>query len=192
VPSRARSDSLARMLRCAVVLASIVLLSSCGAGEGGARAALDEVEREDEAGASRPEREAARAVPAPREALAPAAPPSPASPEPATAPAALALSRLDGPTDAEDGAGGVARSTRAVAIDLDALRVPPRALDPVLVVGSRRFVHYHHPRVGTLRFVAAGPELLEEGAAAYVQFGDDEADRIPLTDALHVPAEVRR
>lgn len=185
------------MPRCAIALATLVLLSSCGAGEGGARAALEEVEREDEAGTSRPEREAARAVPAPREALAPAAPPGPGSSEPGAAvpappPAALALSRLDGPTDAEDGAGGVAPSARAVALDLDALRVPTRALDPVLVVGSRRFVHYHHPRVGTLRFVAAGPELLEEGAAVYVQFGDDAADRIPLTDALHVPAEVRR
>jgi hypothetical protein len=110
---------------------------------------------------------------------------------PAAAPP-LALSRLEEPADAEDGAGGVARSERAIAIDLDALRVPPRALDPVLVVGSRRFVHYLHPRVGTLRYVAAGPELLEEGAAAYVQYGDDEASRIVLTDALHVPAEVRR
>jgi|GEM_PF-3377650 len=180
------------MLRCALVMASVVLWSSCGAGEGGARAALEEGEREDEAGTSRPEREAARSDSLPGEALAPSAPVGPAAADPAAPTPVIVLSRLAEPTDAEDGEGGTTRSDRAVAIDLDALRVPPRALDPVLVVGRRRFVHYHHPRVGTLRFVAAGPELLEEGAEASVQFGDDETDRIVLSDALHVPAEVRR
>src|SRR5690349_13151927 len=46
--------------------------------------------------------------------------------------------------DAEDGEGGVVHASSPIAVDLDAHAFPPRALDPVLTVGSLRFVHYGH------------------------------------------------
>lgn len=82
--------------------------------------------------------------------------------------------------EAEDGAGGRTRAPLAVLVDLDARRVPPRGLDPVLHVGPRVLRHYEHPRVGVLRFVLAADALPPDGAALFVQYGDDETTRLAL------------
>jgi hypothetical protein len=91
----------------------------------------------------------------------------------------LSLARL-ADVEAEDGAGGRIRASRAIAFDLDARRVPPRALDPVLRVGARTLRHYTHPRPGTLRFVLDETALPADGAPVSVQYGDDEASRLAL------------
>lgn len=172
------------MLR-AVPLSLLLFLASCGAGEDGTRASLEEGEREDEAGTTRASRERASAASGTGSTSI--------DPGPAETPRpSMMLFRLTEPTEAEDGAGHTATSERAIAIDLDASRFPPRALDPVLTVGTLRFVHYRHPRVGTLRFVVASHELLVDGAEVSVQYGDDASSRVVLTEALAVPAEVRR
>jgi hypothetical protein len=172
------------MLR-AVPLCLFLLLSACGAADDGARASLEEGERDDEAGTTRASREGASA--AGGAGTTAIDPPAAEAPRPS-----MMLFRLTEPTEAEDGAGHTATSERAVAIDLDASRFPPRALDPVLTVGTLRFVHYRHPRIGTLRFVAASHELLVDGAEVSIQYGDDASSRVVLTDALVVPSEVRR
>lgn len=91
----------------------------------------------------------------------------------------LALLRL-ADVEAEDGDGGQARVPRAIAFELDARRVPPRALDPVLRVGPRTLRHYTHPRPGTLRFVLDERALPADGAAVSVQYGDDATSRLDL------------
>lgn len=163
----------------------LFLLSACGAREDAVREPL--TEREDEAGTSRPAREALTAAPGTVEATAGIDPTAAEVPVPP-----LALTRLTGPSEAEDGAGHASISETAVAIDLDARRFPARALDPVLFVGEMRFIHYHHPRIGTLRFVAAEHALLVDGAEVSVQYGDDVASRTVIEPHLTVPAEVRR
>jgi hypothetical protein len=82
--------------------------------------------------------------------------------------------------EAEDGAGGRSLAPLAVAFDLDARRVPARALDPVLHVGARLLRRYEHPRVGVLRFVLAEGALPPDGVEVFVQYGDDETTRLPL------------
>lgn len=90
----------------------------------------------------------------------------------------LALVRL-ADIEAEDGHGARER-TRGVAFDLDAHAFPPRALDPVLHVGTLALHHYEHPRVGTLRFVLAEDALPADGAPLFVQYGDDALSRTDL------------
>lgn len=177
-----------------VLPVTLLLLSACGAREDAVREPL--TEREDEAGTSRPAREALTAAPGTAEtgtAEATAGLGDPTEVPTAEVPVPpLALTRLTGPSEAEDGAGHASISETAVAIDLDARRFPARALDPVLFVGEMRFIHYHHPRIGTLRFVAAEHALLVDGAEVSIQYGDDVASRTVIEPHLTVPAEVRR
>lgn len=90
--------------------------------------------------------------------------------------------------DAEDGRGTSARAARAIAFDLDAHLLPPRALDPVLLVGELTVRHYSHPRVGTLRFVLDEAALPANGTSVAAQYGDDERSRVTLgvIDRAHV------
>ena len=91
--------------------------------------------------------------------------------------------------EAENDRGERVQSPRPIAIDLDAHRFPPRALDPVLVIGQRRFRHYRHPRPGVLRFVIADVSLLEAGARVEIAYEGEES--VLITDALSIPPEVR-
>ena len=162
--------------------AALVLLG-CGAeGRGpastGATLAAQEEERSptavvepgDTVGATRAEREAARATPV----------------EPAAAREESPTMRLSilAPGPAEDGSGRTVQSPRPVAIDLDAHAFPPRALDPVLSIGQLRLRHYQHPEPGVLRFVLSDAALLTEGAAVSVEYEGDAQSRVVLTDAL--------
>lgn len=171
-----------------VVSGSAIGLVGCGAQEDGARASLSAPE--DEAGSTRASRETERTeVAAPIGAIDDR-PTTEPLPPPRAAVAPLSISRLEGPTEAEDGAGNLVSSERAVAIDLPSASFPPRALDPVLTIGAQRFVHYRHPRLGVLRFIAASPELLVEGSAVSVRYGEETPTVV--SPALSVPAEVRR
>ena len=178
------------------------LALACGAHEDGTRASLEV--SEDEAGSTRAGREEASVETASVEtanlerpgiasgATESASEPSSSPSGALTAPApSLTLSRLEGTVDAEDGAGHVAPSDRAIAVDLDASRFPPRALDPVLHIGSLRFTHYRHPRIGVLRFVVAGAELLVPGSEVFVAYPGDETRTVVVSPALVVPPEVR-
>jgi hypothetical protein len=83
-------------------------------------------------------------------------------------------------TQAEDGLGGTLPDAAAIAFDVDAQRVPPRALDPVLLVGALSLYHYTHPRIGTLRFVIAEEALPSDRAPIAVQYGQDASSRLAL------------
>lgn len=96
----------------------------------------------------------------------------------------LVAFRALGAGDAEDGAGHLVRGARCVAVDLDARAFPPRALDPVLLVGALRFVHYSHPSVGVLRFTLDDAGRLPLGAEVSVQYGEDAHGRRLLVQAL--------
>lgn len=166
------------------------LALACGAQEDGARASLEA--SEDEAGSTRAGREAPSVAveAAPSVASTESTEAGPSGELSAPAPL-LTLSRLEGTVEAEDGAGHRAPSDRAIAVDLDASRFPPRALDPVLHIGSLRFTHYRHPRIGVLRFVVAGAELLVPGSVVSVAYPGDEARTVVVSPALVVPPEVR-
>lgn len=91
--------------------------------------------------------------------------------------------RLGAVAAAEDGLGATVAASAAVAVDLDAHRFPPRALDPVLEVGRLRFRHYTHPAPGVLRFIVADGAVLERGDELAVQYGDDVRSRVVLEAA---------
>lgn len=101
-----------------------------------------------------------------------------AEPEPS---ATFTVTSLGAVLDAEDGLGARVATTDAVAVDLDARRFRPRALDPVLEVGALRFVHYQHPEPGVLRFVLADATVLERGEPIAIQYGEDARSRVVLT-----------
>lgn len=105
----------------------------------------------------------------------------------ATPVASLTLVRLLD-VDAEDGRGTSARAARAIAFDLDAHLLPPRALDPVLLVGGLTLTHYSHPRVGTLRFVLDETALPANGTSVAAEYAGDEGSRVTLgvIDRAHV------
>ncbi len=185
----------------ALVLAS---LTGCGGdpsrGPGAAAEPLTEpseparddrvVEEEDSAGASRGQLEGSRATIAPEPGT------TVARPEEATVTARpLVTLTLVTDLEAEDGAGGVAHAAQALAFELDARSVPPRALDPVLHVGELRARRYAHPRPGVLRFVLATAALPTDGVAVFVQYGEDETTRRELgtlgRGALALPTGVR-
>lgn len=177
-----------------IAIPSLAFLLACGAQEGGARASLEV--SDDEPGSTRAGREAENdtvetAPTVAREDGASATGSTPATPILPPVPL-LTLSRLEGTVEAEDGAGHLAPSDRAIAIDLDASRFPPRALDPVLSIGGLRFTHYRHPRIGVLRFLVAGPELLVPGSEVSVAYPGDETSRVVVSPSLVVPAEVSR
>jgi hypothetical protein len=180
------------------------LLGGCGEPETRSTAPALELEaRADEPGATRASREAAReedgrelpsAAPpahAPIDSLgagagaAPsAAAPPPATPS-ATRPAGAGVTLRAISTDVgEDGHGGTIAARDPIALDLDARRFPPRALDPVLTVGSLRLARYRHPRPGVLRFVLADRALLSPGAVASVQYGDDGSSRTIVSSGI--------
>lgn len=89
--------------------------------------------------------------------------------------------------EAEDGRGATVPADDPVALDLrSADGFPGRARDPVLHVGSLRFHRYSHPAPDTLRFVVASRSLLPAGARVALQYGDDEASRVVVTESLEV------
>lgn len=143
----------------------------------------------DEPGSTRASREAARADDHPA-APAITAPSSPVIPTTPIVRPLLSITAIDA-REGEDGSGATIAATRPLALDLDARRVPPRALDPVLHVGALRFTRYAHPQPGVMRFVVADRALLPEGAEVFVQYGDETSTRLVLTPALELPAEVR-
>ena len=87
----------------------------------------------------------------------------------------------------EDGRGRVVAATDPVALDVTAERFGARALDPVLHVGSLRFVHYAFPSKGVMRFVSADAAQLAPGSEVWLQWGDDVRTRVVLTRSLEVP-----
>jgi hypothetical protein len=165
----------------------VLVLTACGGNEPrGSSSELDEA-RPDEPGSTRASREASEAsevseVSAAADGpLAPEVAPRAEVPRPI-----LALVDVDA-REAEDGRGETVAASRPVAIDLDARRFPPRALDPTLHVGELRFLRYAHPRPGVLRFVVADRALLPAGAEVAVQYGDDPDSRVLVTSSLEVP-----
>lgn len=154
-----------------VVLAA--LLSACAGGSPPPPSATPAPVEGDEPGATRASREAAHAEPAATvlEAGAP------------DAPATFTVTALGAVADAEDGMGARVAATDAVAVDLDARRFRPRALDPVLEVGALRFVHYEHPEAGVLRFVLADGAVLDRGEPIAIQYGHDARSRVVLVPA---------
>lgn len=89
---------------------------------------------------------------------------------------------------AEDGRGGTVAAVDPLALDLRAAEgFGGRARDPVLHVGQLTFHHYSHPAPDTLRFVVADRSLLPDGAEVALQYGDDQASRVVVTDSLQVP-----
>ncbi len=167
------------MTRTLLVLSLILL--GCAGSEPTSSASSELEERPDEPGSTRASREAAQIRAAGGEDVAPPEPvPSLAQDRP---PIAAHLVRA---AEGEDGHGNTVEAPNAVAIDLDAHRFPPRALDPVLSIGQLRFTHYSHPHPGVLRFVVADRALLPEGAEVAVQYGDDASSRVVLTSSLEV------
>ena len=154
-------------------LALAALLAACGGGAGPPSSATPAAVEGDEPGSTRASREAARSTETSSESPA-------AVPEPR---AVMTIVVLGAVADAEDGRGARVAATEAVAVDLDARRFPPRALDPVLEVGALRFVHYQHPEPGVLRFVLADRALLDGGTEIAIQYGDDVRGRIVLAHA---------
>lgn len=155
----------------------LLALSLCACGGGSSRGGADPsmeplttavvVEEGDRVDTQRSDHEQARTVVAPQPLAAPT----------------MQIVRI-GAGDAEDGAGHVVRAADRVAIDLDAGAFPPRALDPVLIVGTGRFVHYSHPHAGVLRFVADDASRLQRGAEVSIQYGDDVSSRRVVRQAL--------
>jgi len=64
---------------------------------------------------------------------------------------------------------------------------PGRALDPVLSIGDLTFHDYDFPARDTIRFTVPDTAALPDGAAVFLQFGDDVASRVVITQALAVP-----
>lgn len=77
---------------------------------------------------------------------------------------------------AEDGEGHVVQASAPVLVDLDGHVFPPRALDPILTIGQRRFTHYSHPAVGVLRFTLSDPSLLVPGQDLSIHYARDASD----------------
>ena len=102
--------------------------------------------------------------------------------QPSTRPA-IAISRIEA-GDAEDGAGNIVHAAQRIAVDLDARAFPPRALDPVLTIGTLTFHHYSHPHAGVLRFALRDASQLPIGAEVSVQYGRDTASRRVLLQAI--------
>jgi hypothetical protein len=158
----------------AAALSFFVLVTACGGAETPADPQeLTESSRDDEPGSTRASREAAEPLSA-TDRVAPETPPTIVAPRPLVTVTPITIA------EGEDGQGQLVPARRAVAVDLDARRFPPRALDPVLHVGALRFTRYTHPRPYVLRFVVADAALLAPGAQAYVQYGDDATSRVAL------------
>ncbi|HJL14745.1 MAG TPA: hypothetical protein RMH99_03760 [Sandaracinaceae bacterium LLY-WYZ-13_1] len=161
------------------LLLSFLLAAGC-AGSEPAPSTGALAEPADEPGATRASREAAMTdEPADRAATAP----RPAPPAEARPPLTVHPIDID---EAEDGRGAVVSGVDAIAFDLDARRFPPRAADPVLLLGPLRFTRYTHPRPGVLRFVA-DRAALRDGVEVAVQYGDDASTRVVVRDALELP-----
>jgi hypothetical protein len=88
---------------------------------------------------------------------------------------------------AENGSGAMVDATAPVAIEITAEAWPARALDPVLHVGNLEFHHYTFPRMNVLQYIVADGALLPKDTAAWVQYGDDVASRVEVTQSLEVP-----
>jgi len=127
-------------------------------------------------------------------AAEPVAPQSAAAAQESTAPpmprravvTKVEVSRID-VERAEDGRGATVAARAPIAIEITAEAWPVRALDPVLHVGDLEFRHYTFPRVNVLRYVAADAALVPAGAAAWIQYGDDDASRVEVAGSLEVP-----
>jgi hypothetical protein len=83
--------------------------------------------------------------------------------------------------EAEDGWGQQIPAPAPVAIEVRAERWGGRALDPVLHLGERRFMHYTHPGPGRIQFVLADERWLDDGPELAIQYGDDLRTRVELS-----------
>jgi len=88
---------------------------------------------------------------------------------------------------AEDGLGKDIKARDPVAMDIAAEHWPTRALDPVLHLGELSFKHYTFPELNVIRYTVADRSVLKDGVGVYVQYGDDEASRVTVTESLEVP-----
>ena len=77
------------------------------------------------------------------------------------------------PQASPDGLGGVVDAAAPIALSLGG-GWGGRALDPVLVVGERRFTEYDYPSPGVLRFRLPAAALLE-GDEARVQWAEGDS-----------------
>ncbi len=173
---------MAGAMRAHALLLSVLLsAAACGGSEPppGSSSELEEGERPDEPGATRASREAALATGGEDRV-------APSEPAPAALERPLVRAYPVEIAEGEDGRGNVVAAAQPIAVDLDARRFPPRALDPVLHVGELRFTRYSHPRPGVLRFVVADRALLPQGAEVAVQYGDDASSRVVVSGALEV------
>ena len=182
----------------AMFLGAVFVMAIFGAGCAGVDSsggALGRGERADEPGSTRASRERAHESPRPGSAQEPApvgpapdepAPPAAAPDEPAPELPVLTVHAVEA-SEGGDGRGATVPATNPVAFDLDATRFPPRALDPQLIVGQRRYVHYTYPSVGVLRFVAADVGELREGVVVAVEFAGDPDSRVVVSPALELP-----
>jgi len=88
---------------------------------------------------------------------------------------------------AEDGHGQLVDAVAPVAIEIAAEAWPVRALDPVLRIGELQFRKYTFPRINVLRYVVADRGILPDDAEVTVQYGDDVASRVVVSERLEVP-----
>jgi len=103
----------------------------------------------------------------------------PASPEPEKAVENVRIVRI-GPALAEDGLGKRLQSQDAVLIDIETSGWPGQAMDPVLIVGERRFTAYTHVSPTLLRYTAERHEYLPEGTSAVVRYGNRDVAHFTL------------
>lgn len=179
-------------MRAVLLLSLALALASCGGSEppGAWSGSLERApEPGDEPGSTRASREGTPSVAAPSDTTSPLGPP-PTTAVPDARP--LFVAREIDAAEGEDGHGATIPADRPIALELDARRFPPRALDPVLLVGALRFVHYDHPAPGRMRFVAASRAILPEGVAVAVQYGDDASTRTIVSDSLALPRDGAR
>jgi hypothetical protein len=90
-------------------------------------------------------------------------------------PAAVITARVEAlaPRVVEDGLGARIDAAAPVALSLGG-GWSGRALDPVLVIGARRFTEYDDPAPGVLRYALPDRAILE-GDAARVQWAEGDA-----------------
>lgn len=103
----------------------------------------------------------------------PTEPPAALSAPPTTAITA-SIQALE-PRELPDGLGGRVLATQPIALSLGG-GWGGRALDPVLVVGQRRFTEYDFPAPGVLRYTLPDRALLGQGPILVRWAPDDQVD----------------
>ncbi len=158
----------------AIWITAAALVVSAGCAGGGDHASSTGAPAAQGAGIARADVEAPSATSAP-------APTTGAVFDPGT-PVAFTLRALDA-----DGAVAPAGAPpKRWAFDVDAAQFPPRALDPVLMVGDVALTQYRYMPDGALRFTSAPGQRLAAGAEVWIQYGEATSTRRVLTRALEL------